>query len=309
MTVPLDGVSLGDQRAWLGELEALGYTDLWSSEAASADAFTPLALAAEHTERARLGAAIAPVFTRGPATLAISAASLAELAPGRFVLGLGASSPVIVEDWNAQAYQRPLARVRDTVRFLRRALAGERVTEQYDTFSVRRFRLDRVPREPVPIMVAALRPMMLDLAAAEADGAIAVFLSAGDAKRVSSRLDGKELIARILVFPEDDVTTLRQYARPHLAAYLCAPAYAAYHRWLGRAEALDDMWRAWDAGDRSAAARAVPDAVIDELIVWGSASDCKAKIRDYVDNGVTCPVIAVQPWGVDGQLAARDLAP
>src|SRR5512138_3948331 len=104
MTIPFDGVPLHDQRDWIVELADLGYTDVWSSEANGADAFTPLALAAAWAPSLRLGTAIVPAFTRGPALIAMSAASLASLAPGRFVLGLGASSPAIVREWNGIAF-------------------------------------------------------------------------------------------------------------------------------------------------------------------------------------------------------------
>ena len=97
LTIPLDGIALPDQRDLIAELPDLGYTDVWSSESSVADAFTPLALASVWAPTLRLGTAIVPVFTRGPATLAISAATLAAAAPGRFVLGVGTSSNVIVD--------------------------------------------------------------------------------------------------------------------------------------------------------------------------------------------------------------------
>src|SRR3990172_1132733 len=96
LTIPLDGVPLSAHREVLQEAEALGYTDVWSAEVDGSDAFTPLALAAAWTERLRLGTAIANVFTRGPALLAQTVAALAEAAPGRFCLGIGARSPALV---------------------------------------------------------------------------------------------------------------------------------------------------------------------------------------------------------------------
>ena len=100
MTIPFDGVSLADQRDWIVELESLGYSDVWSAEANGSDGFTPLVLASQWAPTMRLGSAIIPAYTRGPALLAQTAASLAETAPGRFVLGIGTSSNVIVEQWN-----------------------------------------------------------------------------------------------------------------------------------------------------------------------------------------------------------------
>src|SRR3954453_2271570 len=118
MTVPLGGVPLADHAAVLAALTDAGFTDLWSSEVAGTDAFTPLTLAAAWQPGATLGTAIVPVFTRGPGLLAMSAAALAEAAPGRFQLGIGASSPVLVRDWNAADFTSPYARSRDTLRFL-----------------------------------------------------------------------------------------------------------------------------------------------------------------------------------------------
>src|SRR5256885_14144953 len=102
----------------------------------------------------RLGPAIVNVYTRGPATLAMSAAGLAEIAPGRFVLGIGSGSDVIVESWNGGVFGKPLTRVRETTQFLRRALAGERVVFRGDTFAVDGFRLSRPLAEPPPIYIA-----------------------------------------------------------------------------------------------------------------------------------------------------------
>src|SRR5215207_8196440 len=125
MTIPFDGVPLHAQRDWVVELADLGYTDVWSSEADGADAFTPLALASTWAPSLRLGNAIVPAYTRGPATLAQCVASLADAAPGRVAIGIGSSSNVIVERWNDIPFEEPYKRVRDVVRFLRTALTGE----------------------------------------------------------------------------------------------------------------------------------------------------------------------------------------
>src|SRR4029450_8337232 len=180
MTIPFDGIPLHEQRDWIVELADLGYTDVWSSEANGADAFTPLALTSVWAPSLRLGTATPrpappraplPPFTRGPGCLAQSVGSLAQAAPGRVALGVGTSSNVIVEGWNGIPFDQPYQRTRDLVRFLRQALAGEKVSQEYDTFSVRSFRLGVVPPEPVPILVAALREGMLRLAGREGGGA------------------------------------------------------------------------------------------------------------------------------------------
>src|SRR5690349_9948975 len=213
MTVPLTGVPLPDHAAVFPALADAGFTDVWSAEVAGTDAFTPLALAAAWEPRLRLGTAVAPVFTRGPGLLAMSAAAIAETAPGRFALGIGASSPVVTRDWNAVRFAEPYGRTRDVLRFLRAALRGEQVDEVYDTFTVRRFRLERPPAVPPSVLVAALRPRMLRLAAAEADGTILNWLAADDVPRIVAELGerrpGFEIAARIFVCPTEDA----DYAR------------------------------------------------------------------------------------------------
>ena len=143
ITIPYDRAPLGEQRELIEEIAALGYTDVWSAEASATDGFVPLAMASAWVPELRLGTAIVPSFTRGPATLAMSVATMAEVAPGRFQFGLGTSSDVIVERWNGIPFTEPYKRNRDMVRFLKAALAGEKVTEDYDTFSVKGFRLER----------------------------------------------------------------------------------------------------------------------------------------------------------------------
>jgi probable F420-dependent oxidoreductase len=318
MTIPFDAVPLHEQRDWVVELADLGYTDVWSSEANGADAFTPLTLASVWAPSLRLGTAIVPAFTRGPACLAQSTGALASAAPGRLALGVGTSSNVIVEGWNGIPFEQPYQRTRDVVRFLRQALAGEKVTGEFDTFSVRGFKLGVVPPEPVPILVAALREGMLRLAGREGDGAIINWLSADDVATVAPVVhkagggEPREIVARIFVAPtapDADPDAVRGMARFAIAAYLNVPVYAAFHEWLGRGEVLAEMWRLWRAGDRKAALAAIPDSVVDELIVWGPPEACREHIQRYVDNGVTTPALALLPFGYDQREAMRELAP
>jgi probable F420-dependent oxidoreductase len=310
MTVPFMELPLGEQRPLFEEAAELGYTDLWSSEASGTDAFTPLAAAATWAPGLQLGTAIVPAYTRGPATLAMSVASMAELAPGRFSFGIGSSSDVIVERWNGIPFVDPYRRNRDTVRFLRAALAGEKVTEKYDTFEVRGFRLDRPPAVVPPILVAALRPGMLRLAGRVGDGAVINWLSAEDVRRVVPEVgEGKEIVARIYVCPSEDADTVRKLSRMAIAAYLNVEVYAAFHEWLGRGPALEGMWTAWRSGDRKAATAAISDEVVDELIVHGSPAECRAHIERYVAAGVTVPVLAPLPFGITTTEAMRLLAP
>ena len=122
ITIPFDGIPLHAHREWFARLRELGYTDLWSAEVDGSDGFTPLALAAAWEPQLNLGVAITPAYTRGPALLAQSLASMADAAPGRFAFGLGASSEVIVANWNGLAFENQYRRVRDTLRFLQAGL-------------------------------------------------------------------------------------------------------------------------------------------------------------------------------------------
>jgi probable F420-dependent oxidoreductase len=317
--LPLEGVALAEHRTVVEELHGLGYDDVWSSESSGADAFTPLALAAAWAPALRLGTAVAPVFTRGPGLLAMSAAAMAEAAPGRFALGIGASSPVVVEHWNAVAYDRPYQRTRDVLRFLRRALQGERVDEAYETFTVRGFRLARAPEVPPPLLVAALRPGMLRLAGREADGVILNWLAASDVPTVTAELGPEgaartEVAARIFVCPTSDATAARRVGRRLLSTYLNVPVYAAFHRWLGRGELLEPMWRAWSAGDRKQANAVIPDQVVDDLVVHGTPERCREHLRRYVQGGVTTAILALIPPDPHADLGTlrrflRELAP
>lgn len=315
ITLPFGGLGLAGHREIVQALPSLGYTDVWSSEVAGADAFTPLAAAAAWQPELRLGTAIVPAFTRGPALIAQSAAAMASLAPGRFSLGIGASSPAIVEQWNGIEFSRPFQRTRDVLRMVRAALAGERITGGFSTFDVSGFRLELPPPEPVQVLLAALRPRMLTLAGAEADGVILNWLASQDVGRCLAAVNAPqaEVVARIFVCPTEDAERARAIGRRLIAGYLTVDAYAEFHRWLGRGDQLDAMWRLWDTGDRAAAAAAVPDAVVDALVLHGSPHQCRAAVRAYVDAGVTVPVIALLPVPelADGGLSTvlRGLAP
>ena len=307
ITLPLPGMALAQQREIVAGLPALGYTDAWSAEVNGSDAFTPLVLAAQWASELRLGTAIVPVYTRGPGLLAMSGATLAGLAPGRFVLGIGTSSPVVVEQWNAAELARPYQRARDMLRFLRQALAGEKVTEEYQTFRVTGFRLESPPATPPALALAALRPQMIRLAAAEADATITNWLAPSDVPKVRAVAGpGRELVARIFVCPTPDAGLARAIGRRMIAAYMTVPAYAAFHAWLGRGEVMRPMQEAWAAGDRKGALEKIGDGLVDDLIVHGAPEACRERVAEYQASGLDTPVIAViPPPGTDAEGVAK----
>ena len=269
LSVPFDGLALAEHAEIAREAEQLGYTDAWSLEADGVDCFAPLAVVGMATSM-RLGTAIANVYTRGPATLAMCAAGIAEIAPGRFCLGIGAGSSPIVESWNGGVFRHPATRVRETAQFLRRALAGERVVFRGETFSVDGFRLSRPPAQPIPIYVAALRPGMLRVAGEVGDGVILNWLSAAD------------VLKSVAVVRE----AARQAGRDPTAVEITA-------RLLGRAGMLGSMWEAWHAGDRKTAVAAVPETVMNDLIIRGSMDEIGAHVGRYLDAGIDTAFLAL----------------
>ena len=303
LSVPFDGFALSEHAELAREAERLGYGDAWSLEADGIDCFAPLAVVGAATSM-RLGTAIANVFTRGPATLAMCAAGIAEVAPGRFCLGIGAGSQPIVESWNGGVFNRPATRVRETVQFLRRALTGERVVFRGQTFSVDGFRLTRPPAQPIPIYVAALRAGMLRVAGEVAVGVIINWLSVDDVRksvavcREAARAAGRdpealEITARLLINVDPPSSESELAVRRHVTAYLNVPVYRAFQEWLGRGEALGPMWEAWQRGDRKAAVGAVPERVMNDLIVRGSSETIRAHVQRYLDAGVDTAFLAL----------------
>jgi alkanesulfonate monooxygenase SsuD/methylene tetrahydromethanopterin reductase-like flavin-dependent oxidoreductase (luciferase family) len=161
------------------------------------------------------------------------------------------------------------------------------------------------------------RPGMLRLGGSEADGVITNWLAPEDVPTVADVVaeaaagEPKELVARIFVCPSDNTEVVRAGARFAIAAYLNVPVYAEFHRWLGRGPALQPMWDAWAAGDRKGALGAIPDEVVDALVVHGSPAHCRSRIQQYFDHGVTTSSLAILPLDpdLDFWTAARSLAP
>jgi probable F420-dependent oxidoreductase len=297
VTIPLANDELTELPAVLDRLEGAGFTDLWSAEVNGTDAFTPLVVAATTHPSYRLGTAIVPAYTRSPALIAMSAASLASAATSEVLLGVGTSSDVIVSQWNGVPFVEPYKKVRDVVRFLRQALDGDKVDFKGDTFEIRGFRLGAPLGRRPKVLVAALRPGMLKLAGRESDGAIVNWLSAEDVKKVVPYVldhnPDAEIVARIFTIPTDNLEWGREVARRQITAYLNVPVYAEFHRWLGRGEMLQPMWDAWKAGDRKQALKEVPEDLIDQLLLVGDADRIAAGVQAYRDAGVKTPMLSV----------------
>jgi probable F420-dependent oxidoreductase len=286
LTLPLAGVPLAATGELVKRAEAAGYTDVWSGETSGPDGFTPLALSAAWTERVRLGTGIVGVFQRGPALLAQEAAALADASGGRFVLGLGSSSDRIVEGWNGIPFEKPLSKVAETVDFMRTALAGERTATG--------FKLETKPAHEVPIVLAALRGKMLELAVERADGAFTNFLPLSGLPQVTAQLgdapDDFELLCRFFLLPGER-EQVEPVARFMFSSYITVPVYTAFYEWLGWGEQIAPMLEAWRSGDRKAAAAAAPWEAIEEMFIFGTPEEMKARLAAFVEGGITLPIL------------------
>ena len=326
MTYPLQGVKLADHRELLQQAEDLGYTDAWTAEVDFNDAFTPMAAFSAWTKNTRMGSAIGGIYNRTPTLLAQTAASLEDIAPGRMVFGIGTSSPAIVERWNGVKLEEPLKRMRDTITFMRQALSGEKMAATVGPYEVKGFRMGRPVATP-PIYVAALREQMIRLGASLGDGIITNYISPDDTPRISkiakdaAAKAGKDpesvdVACRIFCILTEDRQVAQMIGRYIVSGYLTTPFYYAFHEWLGRGDALSPMKAAWDSGERQQAVGLVPEEVVDDLFVFGSPAACKEKIRDYVAQGITTPVLQLIPTERDPVAGAaqviqalKDLAP
>ena len=286
LSLPSAGVPLAATEALVRSAEAAGWDDLWSGDTNGPDGFTPLVLAAAWTSRMRLGTGVVGVFTRTPVVLAQHAAALADASGGRFVLGLGTSSDVIVERWNGVPFERPLTRVRETVAALRPVLAGER--------GAGGFKLATPPAQPVPIYLAALRDRMLALSGEVADGTLLTLLPLSAAERVVATIAphaGHDVVCAVSCIPgpaEDGLAA----ARFMFAGYATVPVYEAYFRGLGWGEQLDPMVRAWRSGDRRLALELAPEALLREVFVFGTPAEMRARLERYAAAGATTLIVS-----------------
>jgi probable F420-dependent oxidoreductase len=292
LTLPFTGVPLADHEPLVRRAEDCGYRDLWTGETNGPDGFTPLALAAAWTSGMRLGTGVVNPFTRGLAVLAQHAAALADASDGRFCLGLGSSSNVIVERWNGVPFTKPLTRVREAVETLRPVLAGERGPGG--------FKLETPPAHPVPLYVAALRDRMLRLGGELGDGTFVNFLPLSglphvieqirEGERRGAREGESDVVCRFFCIPQPAEEGMG-IARFLLSAYATVPVYEAFFRSLGWGDALDPMIEAWNDGDRKLALERAPEELIREIVIFGSPDEQRERLQAFVDGGITTPVL------------------
>jgi probable F420-dependent oxidoreductase len=303
--IPGDAASLRQFAQLAGRLEADGFDRMWIGELNGADAVSAATLAAAGTTDAQIGVFV-NVFTRAPTVLAMTAASLAQIAPGRVQLVLGVGSPLFVERWNGIRFDRTFTRLRDTVRFLRQAFTGERVRGPFDSIVSDGFSLEDPPPSPPELLVAATGPRALELAATEADGVALNWILPSDLDRIDPLPRDRQAVTIVVsVCPTSDRGVVDESMRAIMANYFRIPAYADQQRRLGRADLLEPLWKAWDDGDAVRARAALPDALIDEFVVWGEPRTCRARL-EQIERETGARVVATffPPKGIAFEAAA-----
>jgi F420-dependent oxidoreductase-like protein len=316
------GSGPSDNIAIAREAERLGYHSLWTAEAYGSDSVSPLVWLAAHTERINVGTAIMQMPARTPAMTAMTAATIDLLTGGRFLLGIGASGPQVVEGWHGVVYGKLLTRTREYVEIVRTILKREQPLEHhgeyYDipvqggTGLGKPLKLIVHPlRSNIPIYVAAIGPKNVALAAEIADGWLPVFFSP---RRVSvfcksldegfaRRSDGKtladfDIAPTVSIVVGDDVDACRMQVKPNLALYvggMGARGKNFYHDLAcryGYEDAARTIQDYYLAGKRNEAIAAVPDELVDEIALCGPRERIRDRLAEWREAGVTTLICA-----------------
>ena len=286
--------------------ESRGWRGFWVAETSGGEAVATAAAVAARLASVRVGSAIVPMQTRDPLLLAMAATTIDQVAPGGFVLGLGTSTPLIVEDWHATPWgASPLQLTRECVGLVRRFLAGERVTTDSGRWRYRRAQLASRPSGRTRIYLAALNDRMLELAGEIADGVILNFVTVADvihAKRrvaVGAERAGRDLTDfEFMVFfratVTDDYEEVRNRYQRELFTYVMAPVYQRMFAREGFTEACQEVQALWRAGERERALDSVPPALIRDRTLIGTVGAIRERLTAYaaagVDSTITFPV-------------------
>ena len=300
------GRTVGENIELACHAEQRGWRGFWVAETTGADAFATVGAVAARLERSRAGTAIVPMQTRDPMLLAMAAATAGQIAPGGFVLGLGTSTPLIIEDWHATPWgASPLALTRECVDLVRRFLGGERVTTDSGRWRYRRAQLGAPVVANVPIYLAALNDKMLELAGEIADGAILNFVTADDvrharervavgAAKASRSLENFELMVFFRATVAGDYAQVRERYQRELLTYVMAPVYERMFSGGGLGDACREVRTLWRAGERQRALDAVPETLIRERTLIGEIDELRERLATYaaagMDSALTVPV-------------------
>jgi probable F420-dependent oxidoreductase len=299
ITLPIEPFTNRRLREAVRVADECGYTDAWTFEANSSDAFSPIAAMAMLSEKLRFGTAIVPVYTRPAALIAMSAATVANLSGGRFVLGLGISSPAIVQNWMSVPYVKTHTRTRETVAALRAIMKGEKYSIDGKTMQINGFRMD-LPLDvpPPPIYLGAQGSAMCRMAGEIGDGLITNFVTTDslpamvDHTRQGMRAAGKDpakldVVCRINVAVNEDIATARALFRRNLAAYITVPGYNKFFREIGYENEAGKAMELWNRGERKQALESLPEEMVERIYVFGDAKACRSRIDEFFKAGVT----------------------
>lgn len=305
------------------QADRLGYHSFWTGESWGRDAFTVLTLVACHTKNLRLGAGIVNVFSRTPALIAQTVASLDILSGGRALLGLGSSGRIVVEGWHGVPFNSPLARTREYLEIIRMALAGRPVNHQGEFYQMERFRMISPPvQELVPIYVASLGPKNLALTGELADGWLPIWahreripelkvdigVAAAQAGRTIADVTVAPYIMCYAASDPQDLAHGERLLRDHMAYYIGGMGsyyFDSFSRagFAGEAQVVRD---AWSSGNRDRAGAAVSDQMLESVAVLGTPGQCRSQLTKFRQAGVDLP-IATFPHGTDLAAISRTI--
>jgi probable F420-dependent oxidoreductase len=283
---------------WSRQAEDLGYESIWIAETGGPDPFVLAGAVAQVTKRVRIGLAVSPVYIRTPATIAAATGTVSQLAAGRFILGLGASSHAIVENWHGTPFKKPLTRVRETVTAVRGMLEGKKVAIDGQSLRTRGFRLMVPPAGPVPIYVGALRPAMLELAGEIGDGVVFANAARSHMRESLAALPATKSADRdffvgnmLPVCISDDRAAAMERSRKTLVMYVSLPNYRNYWREAGYVEEMDAIQKTIEAGERDKVTQRMSDRWLADVTLFGTAVEVREGVEAWFEAGVRTPIL------------------
>jgi F420-dependent oxidoreductase-like protein len=308
------GLTADEQLKLVREAEAVGFDSVWAAEAYGSDAATVLAWLAANTETIKIGSAIFQMPGRSPAMTAMTAATLDNLSNGRVILGIGTSGPQVAEGWHGQRFAKQLARTREYVAILRKALARERLEFHGESYELplpdgpgKALKLMIPPvQERIPIYIAAIGPKNTQLTGEIADGWMPTFFSpehVGEFRKLleegaARAQNGKKIDDSFDIAPNvslcisDDLDAARDVMRPMLALYVGGMGsrdknfYNALVRRYGFEQAAEEVQELYLSGKKDEAAAALPAELIDKTALVGPVEQVKERLELYRDAGV-----------------------
>jgi probable F420-dependent oxidoreductase len=289
--LPSRGVRPQDALHLARLVEGLGYGGLWATEVAGHDALALLAAVATQTARLRLGTAIIPCATRSPALVAMGAATLAHLAPGRSTVGLGVSSPGIIQQWHDRAFESPLSSVSDALSIIEQAFSGEATDYHGRVFGSTGFTLQNPPDTRPDFYLGALGPAMRALAAERFDGVILNFLPRSRCQEVVAQVSPPrcfEVTTLVRVSVEGEAPGGLGRLRKELASYLRLEQYSRWLAGFGYPDAVEALHAS--AGPLPRVAQ-VSDELLADVSVIGDARSCRGQLQQMGEAGVTPLII------------------